>query len=72
MEHDNREGELEKAALALLSVRIGMIMEDHAAEAVMSLPQSRTEQRSRFRRLRRAGSDIVAMALAAEALLRPS
>lgn len=70
MEHDNRERELKEAALALLSVRIGMIMEDHAAEAVMALPRSRPERLTRFERLRRAGSDIAAMALAAEVLMR--
>lgn len=70
MERDDRERELEDAAVSLLSVRIGMIMEDHAGESVMGLPQSRPERLKRFERLRRAGSDIAAMASAAEALLR--
>lgn len=68
-EHNGKE-ELMGAALALLSVHIGMIMEDHAAEAVMALPRSRPERLKRFERLRRAGSDIRAMAAAAEALMR--
>lgn len=70
MERDDRERELEDAALSLLSVRIGMIMEDHAGEAVMALPQSRAARLTRYERLRRAGFEIGAMASAAEALLR--
>lgn len=70
MAHAQGEQDLETTALGLLSVRIGTIMEDHAAEAVMALPRARAEQLRRFRRLRRAGADIAAMALAAEVLLR--
>lgn len=70
MAHDNGEDDLETAALEIPSVRIGMILEDHAAEAVMALPRSRPERLTRFERLRRAGSDIAAMALAAEVLMR--
>lgn len=66
------EQELQDTALALLSVRIGVIMEDHVGEAILSLPESRSERLKRFVRLRVAGSDIVAMASAAEALLRRS
>jgi len=64
------ERDIEEIALALLSVRIGMIMEDHAGEAILSLPKSRTNRLKRFGRLRVAGSDVAAMAAAAEALLR--
>lgn len=69
MMQEAAEHELEEIALALLSVRIGIIMEDHATEAVMSLPKAPAERVKRFQRLHRAGSDIAAMASAAEALL---
>lgn len=64
------DSDQQNSALALMSVRIGMIMEDHAGEAILSLPKSRAERLKRFERLRVAGSDIAAMASAAEALLR--
>ena len=57
--------------LALLSVRIGMIMEDHVDEAVTVLPERQSECVERFRKLRQAGRDVVALADAAEVLLRP-
>lgn len=69
MDERDEQG-LQDAALALLSVRIGMIMEDHAGEAILSLPKSRTKRLKRFEILRLAGSDIAAMAAAAEAFLR--
>ena len=62
--------EVEEEGLALLSVAIGMIMEDHADEAVMALPSAPDERRLRFRRLGQAGRDIVALAGAADVLLR--
>ena len=62
--------EVEEEGLALLSVAIGMIMEDHADEAVTALPARHVERRMRFTRLRQAGADIVALAGAADALLR--
>lgn len=57
-------------ALALLSVEIGILMEDHVQQAILSLPAGNRERRERFERLRLAGNDIAAMAAAAEALLR--
>lgn len=53
--------------LGLLSVGIGMIMEDEAAEAVMDLPD---DPEARFARLRTAGQDITTLADAALAALR--
>jgi hypothetical protein len=58
------------AALAFLSVVIGMIMEDHADEAVSMLPPDEAEREQRFERLRSAGADIVCLAGAAQVLLR--
>ncbi len=57
-------------AVQLLSVAIGMIMEDHAEEAVTIVPASVPAQSARFERLRQAGTDIVSLAAAAEVLLR--
>ncbi len=57
-------------AVQLLSVAIGMIMEDHVEEAVTTVPPELAAQGARFQRLRQAGSDIVALAAAAEVLLR--
>ncbi len=64
------KSEVEEEGLALLSVAIGMIMEDHADEAVSALPETSDERRVRFTRLKQAGSDIMALADAADALLR--
>ncbi len=64
--------EVAEEALKLLSVAIGMIMEDHAEEAVTALPDGQTEQRARFARLRQAGSDIMAIAGAADVFIRMS
>ena len=57
-------------ALQLLSVAIGMIMEDHADEAITRLPADPEARRERFDRLHAAGRDIAAVAEAARALLR--
>jgi hypothetical protein len=54
----------------LLSAVIGMIMEDHADPAVSTLPASGDDRRQHFERLGRAGQDIMALATAAEVLLR--
>lgn len=66
------EPELVDEALALLSVAIGTILEDHADAAVQAIPSDPDARAARFAALRRAGSDIVALAEAAEALLRRS
>lgn len=56
-------------ALQLLSVTIGMLMEDHAAEAVSDLPVENQRRQSHFAELASAGRQIEALAVAAQALL---
>ena len=58
------------SALALLSLQIGMIMEDHSAAAVLGEWSTLEEGREHFARLHQAGSDILALAHAAEVVLR--
>jgi hypothetical protein len=62
--------EVADPAAALLSVAIGMIMEDHVDEAVRLLPAEPEKRRARFNQLGRAGQDVTALAAAAEVLLR--
>jgi hypothetical protein len=59
--------ELVDPAVRLLSTAIGMIMEDHADQAIQVGPASPT---SRFADLKSAGSDIGTLAEACEVLLR--
>ena len=56
--------------LALLSLQIGMIMEDHSAAAILKEWATREECREHFAQLRQAGSDVIALAHAAEVMLR--
>jgi hypothetical protein len=60
--------ELVDEAVSLLSTAIGMIMEDHAAQAIEIGPAPLAA--SHFDELRAAGSDIAILASACEALLR--
>ncbi|MGQ0588110.1 MAG: hypothetical protein ACT4N8_01085 [Sphingosinicella sp.] len=53
--------------LGLLSVSIGAVMEDEAAEAILALPK---DPEARFARLKDAGQDIETLADAALAVLR--
>jgi hypothetical protein len=64
--------EVASEAVRLLSVAIGMIMEDHADGAVSVLSSNVDERRQHFERLGRAGDDISALATAAGVLLRLS
>jgi hypothetical protein len=63
-------GQEVEPVVQLLSTAIGMIMEDHADEAVSTLPPDQATQAVHFQRLRQAGNDIVTLAAAAEVLLR--
>lgn len=56
-------------ALALLSTAIWIIMEDHATDAVTSMPGAPSDRQQRFRLLGDAGADIAALSRAAEVLL---
>ncbi len=64
------EQEAVDEVLALISVAIGTIMEDEVDAAIMILPAAAGERAVRFSALRQAGRDIVALADAAEVLLR--
>ena len=64
------EREFIDEATALLSVAIGTIMEDEVAAAVSALPGAGEARAQHFAALQRAGQDIAALAMAAEALLR--
>jgi hypothetical protein len=62
--------EISSEAARLLSVAIGMIMEDHADSAVSTLSDAADDRRQHFQRLGQAGLDIAALATAADVLLR--
>jgi hypothetical protein len=64
--------EITSEAARLLSVAIGMIMEDHVESAVSTLPGGGDDPRQHFQRLGQAGQDIVALATAADVLLQLS
>jgi ribosomal protein L18E len=64
--------EVVEPAVKLLSVAIGMIMEDHVDEAVSIMASDLATQSAHFEKLRQAGSDVVTLADAAEVLLRRS
>ena len=64
--------ELSLEATRLLSVAIAMVMEDHADAAVSTLPRGPENRRRHFAQLKQAGEDIVALATAADILLRLS
>jgi len=66
------EREFADEMLAMLSVAIGSIMEDEASAAVSMLPAAGADRSRHFEALRRAGSDIAALAVAAEVLLSRS
>jgi hypothetical protein len=61
---------ISEMALPLLSVTIGMIMEDEVTEAVITLPSDQAQRAARFEALARAGTDIATLAAAAAVLLR--
>jgi hypothetical protein len=57
-------------AIALLTVRAGMIMEDGAAEAVSALPAEAIQLERRLYRLKTAAEDALALINAADAIRR--
>jgi hypothetical protein len=66
------EADVHSQAAQMISVVIGMIMEDHAEAAVSTLPTDREKRHQHFERLGQAGRDIVALATAADVLMRLS
>jgi len=64
--------EIGDKVLPLLSISIGIIMEEELDAAVSALPVDRDAQRARFADLQRAGQDIAALAQAAEVIIRRS
>lgn len=64
------ENDMTDESVALLSVAIGMIMEDEVDAAVSALPADSAQRHARFTALGQVGRDIVTLAAAAEVLLR--
>ena len=64
------EEDFVRQTVQLLSVAIGMIMEDHAGEGVTALPEDPEARLVRMQRLGAAGRDIDLLARSGEILLR--
>ncbi len=64
--------DLAERMLPLLSLSIGMIMEDEVDGALTLLPAAAEARSERFQALAQAGRDIAALAEAADVLLRRS
>lgn len=56
--------------VAYLCMEAGRIMEDTSVELALTLPEEQQQRTDRLDRLHQAGSDIVALAAAAQALHR--